>query len=134
MKMEQKFFYNVVVPILVLLLIATCTSCSDKDNTLYRNYYNATETLIDEIDYDYQWSANVDFCAEDYSSTIAYKYFEILADIENGKEDYKKYYTISEKLLDYLDEEYGWMDTTSGGDAYCKYCEAYSVINKQDGK
>ena len=123
--MELKIFYRVVVPILVLLLLITCTSCYVEKEKTYYDYYIATEELLDEINHDYKWSMDI---SDKKGADIAYKYYSVLANIKRGRGNYKDYYIASERLLDYLEYKYGWSDTTSGGDAYCRYCEACNTI------
>lgn len=119
--MELKIFYRVVVPIVVLLLLITCTSCSIENKEVYYDYYTASEDLLDEIDKDYKWSIDT---LDEKGSALEYRYWVVLADIKSGSRNYKDYYDVIQELLAYLECKYGWSDTTSGKDAYCRYCEA----------
>lgn len=77
--METKFFYRVIVPILVLLLICTCSSCSsskDAELACYRKYYDATEKLLDELEVAHNW------CDDVGEGDVAIEYYNARKDIE----------------------------------------------------
>lgn len=60
--MEAKFFYRVTVPVLSLLLACACSSCStskDAELARYREYYDATEQLLDELEVAHNWGDDV---------------------------------------------------------------------------
>lgn len=76
--MKVKFFYKVILPILVLLLICTCSSCSsskDAELASYREYYDATEQLLDELEVVHNW------CDDVGEGDIAIEYYNVKSNI-----------------------------------------------------
>lgn len=142
----QKILDNAIIAWVVgiLALVIFCmftTSCSSATASqladsiiVYNEYYKATEKLLTEIDKDYDWSTS--YADSGKEENFGYYHIQyILRDtkgmtIAETYKTLKSYYQESQILLDELENDYNWLDTTGEGDTYCEWCEILKKIEQ----
>lgn len=131
--MEIKFFYRVIVPILVLLLICTC-SCTtaakpDTNFELCHQYYQLTEILLQEIDDDIDWYTTIADEGEVEETKAYYTVRNLITTTDCVTiSHYRLYYKVTQNLIKYLDNRYDLDDTTFEGDTYNEWVKLIKQI------
>lgn len=110
----------------VLLMLTSCAKREEKKKA-YIDYYYATEILLTDIDIDYNWSTEIADAGETKETEA---YYTAVSNLRRSHtlSNYQTYFKCAEKLLDFLEDKYGWVDTTGEGDAYIHYAYTYHKV------
>ena len=143
----MKTFINTTVIVYILLIIAyvvvglgftSCTTMTAQQTSdsiaVYAQYYDATEKLLDDIEVNTDWSTTyADNGKEQHTAYYEARWAiknQKLTTLSNTLELYKWYYKESQTLLNMLEDDYNWLDTTGEGDLYTEWIATYKKIQK----
>ena len=143
----MKKFIDIIVITYIALIIAylfvgicttSCTTATAQQTSdsiaVYAQYYDATEKLLDDIEVNTGWSTIYADTGKEERTTYYEARWAIknqkLTTLSNTLELYKWYYKESQNLLNMLENDYNWLDTSGEGDLYVEWCEIYKKIKQ----
>lgn len=140
-KAKHDFFVFVILVTVGLIGLVCCSSCTtmtakqtSDSIAVYAQYYDATEKLLDDIEVNTGWSTTyADNGKEEHTTYYEARWAiknQKLTTLSNTLELYKWYYKESQTLLNMLEDDYNWLDTTGEGDLYTEWITTYKTIAK----
>ena len=140
-KAKHDFFVFVILIAIGIIGLMCCSSCTtmtaqqtSDSIAVYAQYYDATEKLLDDIEVNTDWSTTYADNGKEERTTYYEARWAIknqkLTTLSNTLELYKWYYKESQTLLNMLEDDYNWLDTTGEGDLYTEWIATYKAIAK----
>lgn len=130
--------WAIVASIGIAIMCTSCTAATAQQTAdsivVYNDYFDLTEKLLDEIEVETGWSASyADSGKEEkcdyYTARYALTNTKGVT-LANTLKLHKTYFVESQKLLNMLEEDYGWSDTIGEGDTYCEWCKILKQIKR----
>ena len=137
-KIILAFIAWAIVASISIALMCSCTTATAQQTAdslaIYNQYYDLTEKLLDEIEVETGWSTSYANSGKEekcdyYTARYALTNTKGVT-LANTLKLHKVYFKESQKLLNMLEEDYGWSDTVGEGDLYTEWIATYKKIQK----
>lgn len=133
--------FAICIVIACIGISVMCTSCTTATAqqtadsiAIYNQYYDLTEKLLDDIEVNTGWSTTyADNGKEEHTTYYEARWAiknQKLTTLSNTLELCKWYYKESQNLLNMLEDDYNWLDTTGEGDLYQEWYNVQKAIRR----